>query len=146
MKIMHYDELYTDTDVNTGEDIFFSDTSLEQPYTGNVVDYYKGMLSWEFEALDGFRTGIERKYYDTGELMEENETEHNTINGLAKEFYKNGNLKSISIVIRNIFIDSIFYDEEGNTVNIKHMNDSDMSYFLVKDKVTFYREKYKIDT
>jgi len=35
--------------------------------------------------------------------MEENETDHNTVKGLAKEYYKNGNIKSIGIAICNIF-------------------------------------------
>lgn len=144
METMNYDELFTDTDVKTGEDMFFSDINLKYPYNGKVVDYYKGVLSWEFEVHDGFRTGVERKYYDTGELMEENETEHNTIDGIAKEFYKNGNLKSISIVIRNIFIDTIFYDEKGDITTRDYINESDRSYFLVKDKIDSYRKKYKI--
>ncbi|HEX9061673.1 MAG TPA: hypothetical protein VF941_15940 [Clostridia bacterium] len=145
MKKVTYDELFTDTDVNTGEDIFYTDSGLEEPYTGIVVDYFKGLLSWEFEVQDGFRTGIERKYYDTGELMEENETNHNTIDGVAKEFYKNGNIKSISIVIRNVFIDTIFYDESGNMIGKTSINESDISYSLVEKKIDEYRERYKID-
>ena len=145
MKKMIYDELFTDTDVNTGEDIFYVDSTLEKPYTGVVVDYFKGVLSWEFEVQDGFRTGIERKYYDTGELMEENETNHNTIDGMAKEFYKNGNIKSISIAIRNIFIDTISFDESGSIVSRTSMSDSDSSYCLVENKVGEYREKYKLE-
>lgn len=142
-KVTLYD-LFTETDLNTGEDIFYMDSSLEKPYSGIVVDYFKGVLNWEFEVQDGFRTGIERKYYDTGELMEENDTDHNTIDGVAKEFYKNGNIKSISIVIRNVFIDSISYDESGNKINETFMNESNHSYFLLERKIDEYRKKYKI--
>lgn len=145
MNKVTYNELFTDTDVNTGEDIFYVDSSLEKPYSGIVVDYFKGLLSWEFEVKDGFRTGIERKYYDTGELMEENDTNHNTIDGVAKEFYKNGNIKSISIVIRNVFIDTIFYDESGNKINKTSINESNSSYFLVEKKIDEYRKIYKIE-
>lgn len=145
MNKVTYNELFTDTDVNTGEDIFYVDSSLEKPYSGIVVDYFKGLLSWEFEVQDGFRTGIERKYYDTGELMEENDTNHNTIDGVAKEFYKNGNIKSISIVIRNVFIDTIFYDESGNKINKTSINESNSSYFLVEKKIDEYRKIYKIE-
>lgn len=58
MKKMNYKDLYTDTDVNTGENIFYFDKSLKKPYNGLVVDYFKGTLSWEFEVQNGFRTGI----------------------------------------------------------------------------------------
>ncbi len=144
MDKVNYDELFTDTDVNTGEDIFFIDSSLKKPYNGVVFDYFKGTLSWEFEVKDGFKTGIERKYYDTGELMEENETDHNTVNGVAKEFYRNGNIKSISVVIHNVFIDSIFYNESGNIIRKTSISESDSSYWLVENKMEEYREKYKI--
>ncbi|MGN6713338.1 hypothetical protein [Anaerocolumna jejuensis] len=144
MDKVNYDELFTDTDVNTGEDIFFIDSSLKKPYNGVVFDYFKGILSWEFEVKDGFKTGIERKYYDTGELMEENETDHNTVNGVAKEFYRNGNIKTISVVIHNVFIDSIFYNESGNMIRKTSISESDSSYWLVENKMEKYREKYKI--
>ncbi|WPC43910.1 hypothetical protein [Clostridium sp. JS66] len=105
-------DLFTKTDINTGENIYYTDSSLEKPYSGIVVDYFKGVLNWKFEVQDGFMTGIGRVYYeDTGELMEESETDHNTVNGVAKEFFKNGNIKSISILIRNQPIDTIYYDE-----------------------------------
>lgn len=144
MKKVNYNELFTDTDINTGEDIFYLDSNLEKPYTGIVVDYFRGLLSWEFEVQDGFRTGMERKYYDTGELMEENKTNHNTIDGVAKEFYKNGSIKSISIVIRNVFIDTIFYDESGNIIRKNYISEKDSSYYLVEKKIEEYREKYRI--
>ncbi len=145
MQKVDYNELFTDTDVNTGEDMFFMDDRLEKPYSGLVVDYFKGTPSWEFEVKDGYRTGIERKFYDTGELMEENETDHNTINGMAKEFYKNGNIKSISIVIRNIFIDSTLYNESGEIIRKTSISESNSSFFLVEKKIEKYREKYQID-
>ena len=143
-KVTLYD-LFTETDINTGEDIYYTDSSLEKPYSGIVVDYFKGVLNWEFEVKDGFRTGIERVYYDTGELMEESETDHNTVNGVAKEFYKNGNIKAISIVIRNQPIDTIYYDESGNKINETHINESDHHYFSLKTKIDEYRKKYKIE-
>jgi len=146
MKNMDINDLYTDTDVNTGENIFYLDSSFKKPYNGIVVDYFKGLLSWEFEVKDGFRTGIERMYYDTGELMDENMTDHNTVDGIAKEFYKNGNIKSISIVIRNVFIDTILYDESGNKTGKSSINERDISYSLVKNKIDEYRRKYSIET
>lgn len=140
-----YDELFTDDDLQTGENIFYEDEELKIPFNGTVIDYFKGNISWEFEVKDGFRTGIEKKYYDTGELMEINQVEHNTINGLAKEFYRNGNIKSQSIVIRNIFIDSIMYNKTGEIIKKVSIQKDDYSYELVADKIDQYRKKYKID-
>lgn len=144
MEKVSYDELFTDTDINTGEDIFYIDSELKNPYTGMVSDYFKGQLSWEFEVQEGYRTGIERKYYDTGQLMEENETNHNAVDGIAKEFYRNGNLKSISLVIRNVFIDTIFYDESGIMLRKTSLSEDDSSYCIIKDRIGEYREKYNL--
>jgi len=145
MQKINYDELYTESDINTGENIFYLDKELKVPYNGVVLDYFNGLLSWEFEVKEGFRTGMEKTYYDSGELMEENETDHNTINGLAKEFYKNGKLKTIAIVIRNVPIDTITYDELGNILKKVSINKNNSSYFLVASKITEYRKKYNIE-
>lgn len=144
MQTIKYDDLYTDTDTDTGEDIFYLDEALLSPFTGKVVDYFHNVLSWEFEVQDGFRTGIERKYYDdTGELMEENETNHNTLDGLVKEFYKCGNLKSQAMVIRNIFIYTIFYDEKQGVHKTETISESDIHYQLVKEHIKSYEERYQ---
>jgi len=144
MKKVLADELYTLMDYATGEDIFYVDNIKTIPFNGIALDYFKGVLSWEFEVKDGYRTGIERTYYDeTGELKEENETDHNTVNGLAKEYYKNGNIKCKSIVIHNAFIDSIRYDEEGNIITKKIMSENENICHIDKNEINEYREKYK---
>ena len=145
MEKINYNDLYTDTDINTGEDIFYIDSELKIPFTGVVVDFFKGLLSWEFDVKDGYRNGMERKFYDSGELMEENEVTNNTIDGLAKEFYRNGKLKSMSIVIRNTFIDTVFYDEAGKYHHKNSINENDRSYFLIANKIDAYRNKYRLE-
>lgn len=145
MKKMNYDDLYTDTDINTGEDIFYIDSELKIPFNGVVVDFFKGVLSWEFDVRNGYRHGKERKFYDSGELMEENDVKNNTVDGVAKEFYKNGKMKSISIVIRNAFVDTIYYDEEGNYIGKDSINENDIGYFLIANKIDEYRNKYRLE-
>lgn len=119
MKRKLFEELYTKPDVATGENIFYKDELLSIPFNGVVVDFFKGILSWEFEVQDGFKTGIEKTYYETGELEVENETDHNTVHGLAIEYYKSGKVKSKSIVIRNLFVDTIAYNEDGTVFSTK---------------------------
>lgn len=54
MERINFDDLYTDADANTGEDIFYIDEELKCPFSGIVEDYFKGVLSWEFEVKNGF--------------------------------------------------------------------------------------------
>lgn len=144
MKRKLFDELYTKPDVVTGESIFYEDESLSIPFNGVVVDFFKGILSWEFEVQDGFKTGTEKTYYETGELEVENETDHNTVNGLAVEYYKSGQIKSKSIVIRNLFVDTVTYNEDGTVFSTKKMTEDNPDYSLVKEIIEEYRAKYKI--
>ena len=46
---------------------------------------------------------------------------------------------------RNVFIDTIFYDESGNKINKTSINEGESSYFLVERKIDEYRKKYKIE-
>lgn len=144
MKRKLFEELYTKPDVATGENTFYEDKLLSTPFNGVVVDFFKGILSWEFEVQDGFKTGIEKTYYETGELEIENETDHNTVHGLAIEYYKSGKVKSKSIVIRNLFVDTIAYNEDGTVFSTKKMTEDSPDYPLVKEIIEEYRTKYKI--
>jgi antitoxin component YwqK of YwqJK toxin-antitoxin module len=145
MKKMKYSDLYVADDLQTGEHIFYIDKNKTVPFNGVIVDYNKGVLVWEFEVQDGFKTGIERVYYPTGELQELNETDHNTTNGRAKEFYRNGQLKSYSIVIRNVQIISVIYDETGDIVETWEIGEGDPSYSVVRDRIPEYRSRYKLE-
>ena len=144
MKRELLEKLYTKPDVTTGENIFYEDELLLIPFSGVVVDFFKGILSWEFEVQDGFKTGIEKTYYETGELEAENETDHNTVHGLSIEYYKSGKVKSKSIVIRNLFVDTVAYNEDGTVSNTKKMAEEDPDYPLVKEIIEEYRAKYRI--
>lgn len=151
MKRTNYDDLFTKEDFYTSYDggrIFFEDKNLEIPYNGVVIDYFKDVLNWEFEVKNGFIEGIEKVYYEeTGELMEQNEIKRNYKDGLVKEFYKSGNLKSICIVIKNIFIYEVSYDEFGNITDKKYSLSQDQLnspiYDDIRDKIDIYMEKYK---
>ena len=120
MKRKLLEELYINQDVTTGGDIFYEDELLSIPFSGVVVDFFKGILSWEFEVQDGFKSGIEKTYYETGELEVENETDHNTVHGLSIEYYKSGKVKSKSIVTRNLFVDTVTYNEDGTVFSTKN--------------------------
>ncbi|MEK3788635.1 hypothetical protein [Paenibacillus sp. FSL K6-1230] len=145
MKKVNFSDLFTEDDIHTGEYIFFHDENKTVPFNGTVVDYHNGVLVWEFEVEDGFKTGIERVYYPTGELQEFNETDHNTINGIAKEFYKNGQLRSQSVVIRNVYISTVNYNEAGDIAETWEISEENTGYNVVRDRIPEYRSRYKLE-
>lgn len=113
---MNYDDLFICNDSHYPDEImYYLDKELTRPYNGTVEDYFKDVLNWEFEVKYGYRNGMEKVYYEiTGELAEENEIKYNCRDGLQKEFFKNGNLLSVGIDIRNIPIYYAIFDEDGN--------------------------------
>lgn len=150
MKKMDFEDLFVEVKEvypYREEYVFYIDKNLEIPYNGIVLDYFKGVINWEFEVKDGFIDGIERIYYEeTGELYQENEIKHYLIDGLAKEFYKSGTLHTISIVIKDIFIYSIWYDKYGNITQKNYLSNDELSsnsYNHIRDKIDSYIEKYK---
>lgn len=145
MRKVNFNELFTDYDTRSGTDVFYLDKELKQPFTGIVEEYFNGKLSCEYEVENGYKKGKEKEFYDTGELRLESDVKNNIVDGIQKEFYENGRLKSISIVIRNVFIDTIFLDETGKVSGKKTIDKNHPSYFLVSRKIQEYRERYKIE-
>lgn len=134
MRKVNFNELFTDYDTRSGADVFYIDQELQQPFTGIVEEYFNGKLQCEYDVENGSKNGKEKEFYDTGALMLERDIKNNLVDGVAKEFYENGRLKSISIVIRNVFIDTIFFDETGRFLRKKTIDKSHPSYFLVSKK------------
>lgn len=142
MKRVNWNDLFIEEDPYTSYDltgIFYEDENLQIPYNGIVFDY-----NWEFEVKNGFMNGIEKCYSDeTGALERESERKRNFIDGLERCFYQNGNLHFISIAIRNVYIYSVEYDENGN-IKQKHYKElNSRLYDDIIDKVDLYMEKYK---
>ncbi len=143
-EVREYKTLFTESDYS-GEDIFYADEERKVPFNGVVEDYDGGQLRWKFDVRDGFRTGKEWVYYETGELMEENETDHNTICGFAAEFYRNGVLKSAGTAIRNVFIESVFFDVSGEEISRETEKGKSPSCPFTAEEIEEYRKKYRLD-
>jgi antitoxin component YwqK of YwqJK toxin-antitoxin module len=110
-------DLFSKDDNATGTDILYHDENRMHPFSGIVFDLYPdGKLMWEAEIKDGRQNGIEKHYFRNGNVEQINEMKDNTICGISKEYHECGNLCSESIVIRNVFIKSIFYDKVGNII------------------------------
>lgn len=94
--------------------IYYIDKECTQRYTGHVEDYFNGVLCWECDMVNGLREGIEKVYYEeTGELEQINQVEDNVCKGLGIEFYKSGQISSISLFSNDIPMDYYIYSEDG---------------------------------
>lgn len=145
---MNINDLYKGEEVN-GETTFYVDEQCTMPYTGHVEYYFNGKLSWECDIVDGLQNGIEKEYYDdTGELEHIGEVKDNMGYGLFVEYYKNGKIRSISLVFDTVNFDSYSYDENGFLEEVYIMNDSNsfgIDYFSIKDKILEIRSKYDLE-
>lgn len=145
---MNIENLYEGEEVN-GEVTFYIDENHTIPYTGHIEYYFKGKLSWECDIVDGLQNGIEKEYYDiTGELERVGEVKDNIGYGLSIEYYKNGKIRSISLVFHTVNFDSYSYDEKGMLKEVYIMNEDNsfgINYSAIKDKIFELREKYNLD-
>lgn len=142
---MNCEDLYEKCDIN-GESVYFTDQECKMLYTGHVEYYFNGILCWEADIVNGIMEGLEKVYNnETGELESVNEKKYNMSNGLSIEYYKNGKIKSISTNINNCLIDFYDYDENGNISATSFLDEKDIHYCLVKNKIPELREKYNLE-
>lgn len=144
---MNCNDLYQGKEINNNS-TFYIDENCTIPYTGHVEDYFNGKLSWECDIVNGIQDGIEKVYYDfTGELERINEIKNNRGYGLCIEYYKNGKISSISILIYDVNVDSYFYDEAGKLEEVNIMDKDNaigINYSFIEDKIAELRKKYDL--
>lgn len=142
---MNCENLYEKCDIND-ESVYFVDQECKIPYIGHVEYYFNGILCWEADIVNGIMEGLEKVYNnETGELESVNEKKYNMSNGLSIEYYENGKIKSISTNIDNCLIDFYDYDENGNISSTSFLDEKDIHYCLVKNKIPELREKYNLE-
>lgn len=141
---MVYEELYEGEEVN-GEPLIYIDENCTKLFSGHVESYFQKRLSWECDIVDGLKNGIEKFYYDyTGELESVHEVKCNVSNGLSIEYYKTGTIRCIAIMVDNLCIDFYSYHENGEQDEVWFMDEKELHYPLVKNKIPTFREKYDI--
>ncbi|MHB9155479.1 MAG: toxin-antitoxin system YwqK family antitoxin [Endomicrobiales bacterium] len=62
------------------------------------------------------RSGTVKKYYETGELFEEQVWKNGVPDGETRLYYRNGRLKGIDTFVRGKFVRSVGFDSEGKMI------------------------------
>ncbi len=85
------------------------------------------------------KTEPKKGYYNSGELLSEYYLENNKLNGIFKEYYRNGNLKEIHNYKNDILIDSSIYYYKKPSKSLRkiifRINDSISKYTYYNNKV-----------
>ena len=109
---------------------------VEREYHSNG----NGKIYWETPFKNGGREGIEKWYYESGELKTEIPYKNDKREGIAKEYDSNGNL-AIEIPYKNNKAEGIekWYDENGKLMaEIPYLNN------LFHGDTRFYTEDGKL--
>ncbi len=138
MEKRDFKDLFTKNDPATGTLIYYEDEELQNPFNGMFYDFSpEGLVEWEAEVKNGKIHGIEKHYYPSGKLEQINQMKDNTMCGISKEYDESGRITSESIVIRNLYVKSISYNEHGEIVERDDMPYEKMSSSLKKQIVDY---------
>ena len=130
--------LFVEDDYTTGASNYYEDEELQKPFNGMFYDLSPdGLVEWEAEVIDGKINGIEKYYYPSGKLEQINQMKDNTMCGISKEYDESGKITSESIVIRNLYVKSISYNDNGEIIERDDMPHEKMSSSL-KEQIVDY--------
>lgn len=70
-----------------------------KPFTGLLIEYYdnSSVIFSETEYQNGYEDGVEREFYENGKMKYENHRKNNMLDGICKDWDKDGNLISEQI-------------------------------------------------
>ncbi len=141
---------YSKDDSSTGITMYFFDKDCTIPYNGIMIDYFKGFLNCVYTIKNGHQTGVEILYYEESTAIERLSCIlHENIDGISIEFFKSGEISSISMVIGNAYMDIISYNENGTLKEksfINHLEANAFVGFSINAEVLLeYRKKYNLE-
>ena len=105
--------------------------------------YESGELRAEIPYKNGEREGIGKEYYENGNLKREEPYKNNKAEGIEKWYYENGKLMAEMSYLNNLFHgDTRFYTEDGKLLALlKAKNDKIISGKCFDDKVLTDKER-----
>lgn len=66
------------------------------PFTGLLLEYYDNIFHREIEYINGYQDGVERVFYENGNIKYEFHSKNNKPHGTTKHWDDQGNLLSIT--------------------------------------------------
>lgn len=97
-----------------------------QPFTGISNKFYEGKLLSETTFLDGSKNGLSHRwYFATDQLYYELNYKNNTLHGLQKYWYENGQLKSLELIEGGYTLKAILWDQQGEIVRVYRLMETD---------------------
>ncbi len=77
---------------------------------------------------NGKLNGVQKEYYESGEIKSERTYKDGKRNGVLKKYYKSGNLKEEVTLANGKAISGYLYDEDGKK---RKMTDAELTKFIM---------------
>lgn len=104
-----------------------------QPFTGLAIKTYAGKRLSETRFENGLKQGLARRWYPETELIYyEYSYDHNSLHGINRVWYENGQLKSESEEAHGITLRRTTWDQTGDVVESFELDPSDPLYRRAK--------------
>src|SRR5687768_10965460 len=104
---VYYDELSLEDDMKY--------TYKGQAFTGIAFELSEGGALWiEDSMVEGRGQGFSREYFATGHLKSAENLDEDSLHGLCKYWYENGQLEAGRVYEHGILVQERTWDENGN--------------------------------
>ena len=118
-----------------------------KPFTGiGYEEWTKDQLASEITYLNGIQDGIAKEWYENGQLKSIDGLKWNRLHGKFQDWYENGQMKREGIIEFGIVLEKKEWDPDGHLIKEYHIQpDSDRYKKLLAERTLFKQMGY-IDT
>jgi antitoxin component YwqK of YwqJK toxin-antitoxin module len=105
------------------------------PFTGIACEYNdQGKLISEVPFVEGFKEGVEREWYPSGQLRREKHLRGAGLHGVLREWFETGQLQIEAYYEYAILVKKKEWDENGKLILKKHISENDALYEVLKKR------------
>lgn len=84
-----------------------------QKYCGSIFEMFNDYIASEFEVKDGLKNGIEKVYFNDGNIESISEYKNGLLDGVTKNYYETGELQEESFFEFGICVSHKIYSKDG---------------------------------
>jgi antitoxin component YwqK of YwqJK toxin-antitoxin module len=120
-----------DIELDGQVEVFYHDS---KKYNGIIFEYFNDRIASEFEIKNGIKNGIEKIYFENGNIESISEYKNGLLHGLTKNYYETGELQEDSFFEFGICVSHKIYNKNG-TIEEKYVLEKNNSDYKILERI-----------